>query len=112
MKLTILKKYSSYKDSEFEWLDIRPSSWAITRLKDLGWLQNGISKSAEYFGFGSPFVSYGNVYNDTINISKINTFANSSELDQKAYSVIKNDVFFTRTSETVDEIGFAATCTT
>ncbi|NPD86376.1 hypothetical protein HNS38_16510 [Lentimicrobium sp. L6] len=87
-----------------------PSHWEICRLKDLGFLQNGISKSKEYFGSGHPFVSYGNVYNDSININQIVNLANSSTQDQKLYSVKSGDVFFTRTSETIDEIGIASTC--
>lgn len=35
---------------------------------------------------------------------------NSSLCDRKIYSVLEGDVFFTRTSETIEEIGFASTC--
>lgn len=81
----------------------------VIRLKDLGTLQNGISKGKDYFGFGFPFVSYGNVYNDSIQLEHIKTLANSTVEDQKQYSVQEGDVFFTRTSETIDEIGISAT---
>lgn len=81
----------------------------IVRLKDVGSLQNGISKGKDYFGFGFPFVSYGNIYNDTIELEQISTLANSTLEDQKQYSVLEGDVFFTRTSETIDEIGISAT---
>ena len=86
-----------------------PMHWNTIRLKDLGFLINGISKGKEYFGFGYPFVSYSNVYNDTINVNSISTYANSNKEEQKFYSVKESDVFFTRTSETLDEIGFAST---
>ena len=102
--------YSSYKDSGIEWLGEVPENWAIVRLKDLGFLQNGVSKGGDYFGSGFPFVSYGNVYNDTVLSTKIKTFANSTPEDQQAYSCKSGDVFFTRTSETIEEIGFSATC--
>jgi len=105
-----MRKYDSYKDSGIEWLGEIPGQWEVKRLKDLGNLQNGISNGKEYFGFGYPFVSYGNVYNDSIRLSDILTLANSNETDQKAYSVLEGDVFFTRTSETIDEIGIASTC--
>lgn len=82
------------------------------RLKDLGTLQNGISKGKDYFGEGFPFVSYGNVYNDSIQLDEIKTLANSTTEDQKQYSVQEGDVFFTRTSETIDEIGISATAQT
>lgn len=79
------------------------------RLKDLGPLQNGISKGKDYFGEGFPFVSYGNVYNDSIQVEEIKTLANSTAEDQKQYSVLEGDIFFTRTSETINEIGISAT---
>lgn len=105
-----LERYESYKDSGIDWLGEIPNEWRVKRVKDLGSLQNGISQDANYFGEGFPFVSYGHVYNDTIDADKIKTLAKSSKEDQKLYSVKEGDVFFTRTSETVDEIGFSGTC--
>lgn len=102
-------KYDNYKDSGTEWLGQIPEHWKKTRLKDFGNLQNGVSRGKEYFGTGHPFVSYSNVYNNCVSIEHIKTLANSSPYEQKLYSVKENDILFTRTSETVDEIGFAAT---
>lgn len=104
------ERYAAYKDSGTDWIGEMPEMWRTVRLKDLGFLQNGISKSGDYFGFGFPFISYGNVYNNTISLENIKTFANSTHEDQQAYSCRKGDVFFTRTSETIEEIGFSATC--
>jgi len=86
-----------------------PPIWRTVRLKDIGFLQNGISQGKDYFGFGYPFVSYGNIYNDTLELEHIQGLANSSTDEQKLYSVKEGDVFFTRTSETIDEIGISAT---
>lgn len=105
-----LTKYDRYKNSGIDWLETIPEHWEVKRLKDLGNLQNGLSKGGDYFGFGFPFVSYGNVYNDTIVSERVVSLANSSKDEQKHYSVLKGDVFFTRTSETVNEIGIASTC--
>jgi type I restriction enzyme, S subunit len=100
------------KDSGIEWLGDVPEHWEVRKLKYLGRFQNGISASAEYFGSGFPFVSYGDVYKN-FELPKIGSgLANSSEQDRKIYSVEKGDVFFTRTSETIEEIGFTATCFT
>lgn len=41
---------------------------------------------------------------------QVKGLAKSSKEDQYAYSVQKGDVFFTRTSETIDDIGMASTC--
>lgn len=105
-----IERYAAYKDSGVEWLGEVPERWEVVRLKDLGLLQNGISKGGDYFGFGFPFISYGNIYNNTISLEKIKTYANSTLEDQQAYSCKSGDVFFTRTSETIEEIGFSATC--
>lgn len=40
----------------------------------------------------------------------VNGLANSSDEDRKQYSIKKGDVLFTRTSETIEEIGLASTC--
>jgi type I restriction enzyme S subunit len=103
-------EHDTYKDSGIEWLGEIPEHWGLIRLKDLGLLQNGISKSKEYFGKGFPFLGYGNIYNDKIELKDIKGLANSTIEDQKNYSVVEGDVFFTRTSETIDEIGIASTC--
>lgn len=101
-------EYNKYKLCSINYLNQIPEHWMVKRLKELGSLQNGISKGGDYFGFGFPFVSYGNIYND--NLISISGLANSSKEDQKLYSVKEGDVFFTRTSETIDEIGISSTC--
>ncbi len=98
------------KDSGVEWIGMIPEHWEVRPLRFLGFTQNGISKGGDYFGSGFPFVSYGDVYNNTQLPQQVSGFANSSEFDQSQYSVVEGDVFFTRTSETVEEIGFASTC--
>ena len=98
------------KDSGLEWIGKVPEHWGVKKLRYLGKTQNGISAGAEYFGSGYPFVSYGDVYNSVVLPSTVNGLANSSEQDQIQYSIKEGDVLFTRTSETVDEIGFASTC--
>lgn len=98
------------KDSGVEWISEIPEHWTIKKVGYLGRLQNGISKSAEEFGFGSPFISYSDVYKNMVLPIKASGLVNSTTGEQQLYSVEKGDVFFTRTSETIEEIGFAATC--
>lgn len=97
------------KDSGVEWIGKIPSDWVINKLGFLGSLQNGISKSGDEFGFGLPFVSYGDVYNNFQLPSIPSGLVNSTKNDRLLYSVKRGDVFFTRTSETADEIGIAST---
>lgn len=104
------QRYESYKDSGVQWLGEIPSHWECVRLKNLGTCQNGVSKGGDYFGEGFPFVSYSDAYKNIILPTTVQGLARSSEDDRVAYSVEKGDVLFTRTSETIDEIGFASTC--
>jgi len=98
------------KDSGIDWLGEIPKHWGVKRLRYIGNCQNGISQSADYFGQGFPFVSYGDVYKNIVLPKNVDGLANSTESDRKNYSVLKGDVFFTRTSETIEEIGIASTC--
>ena len=98
------------KDSGVDWIGEIPAHWEVKKLWYLGETQNGISAGAEYFGEGFPFVSYGDVYKNRMLPASVEGLAKSTLNDQKLYSVNTGDVFFTRTSETVDEIGFASVC--
>ena len=98
------------KDSGVDWIGEIPAHWEVKKLRYLGETQNGISAGAEYFGEGFPFVSYGNVYKNRMLPASVEGLAKSTLNDQKLYSVNTGDVFFTRTSETVEEIGFASVC--
>jgi len=105
-----LNKSVEMKDSGIEYLSIIPETWKILKLRHLGTLQNGISKSGESFGFGYPFISYGDIYNNYSLLCGASGLVDSSDKERVLYSVKKGDVFFTRTSETIEEIGFASTC--
>ncbi|WP_051586052.1 restriction endonuclease subunit S [Pseudomonas sp. PH1b] len=98
------------KDSGVEWLGEVPAHWDVKALRYLGECQNGINIGGEAFGSGSPFVSYGDVYKNDVLPAEVTGLVQSSPEDQQRYSIEYGDVFFTRTSETVDEIGFSATC--
>lgn len=106
-----LDKNVEMKDSGIEWIGEIPAHWDVIRLGFLGRLQNGINKSGEEFGFGHPFVNYGDIYrNYELDKSTFSGLVNSTEKERENYSVKKGDVLFTRTSETKEEIGYAATC--
>lgn len=100
------------KGSEVEWLGENPSHWKLKKLRFLGKCQNGINIGGEYFGSGSPFVSYGDVYKNCELPVVVDGLVESSDSDRKAYSVESGDVLFTRTSETIEEIGMTSVCMT
>jgi type I restriction enzyme, S subunit len=98
------------KDSGVEWIGEIPEHWEVKPLRFIGTTQNGVSKGAEYFGSGFPFVGYSDVYQGNQLPNEVTGLAESTLGDRIQYSVLSGDVFFTRTSETVEEIGFASTC--
>jgi len=98
------------KDSGIEWIGEIPEHWAIKRLRYLGKCQNGVSAGSEYFGEGDPFLSYSDVYKNESLPDQILGLAKSSTSDKENYSVLEGDIFFTRTSETVEEIGLSSVC--
>lgn len=104
-----LDKYVPTKASGYDYLGSVPVSWDVQRLRFLGTCSNGISKSHEYFGSGFPFVTYGDVYNNFL-LPKASSLIESSEIERRRYSVEKGDIFFTRTSETIEEIAFSSAC--
>lgn len=103
-------KYESYKDSGVGYLGKIPSNWNIKRLRYIGKCQNGISKGGEFFGSGYPFVCYGDVYNNLTLPETVSGLIESTHEEQENYSVMAGDIFFTRTSETIEEVGFTSVC--
>jgi len=99
------------KDSGFDWIGSIPTHWEKLRVKYIGDTQNGISKGGEFFGSGYPFVSYGDVYKNMELPHTVAGLVESTDAERENYSVKKGDIFFTRTSETIEEVGFSAVCT-
>ncbi len=99
------------KDSGVDWIGEIPQQWETLRVKYIGSTQNGISKGGEYFGSGYPFVSYGDVYKNIELPHSVAGLVESTDCEQDNYSVKEGDIFFTRTSETIEEVGFSSVCT-
>lgn len=98
------------KYSGMDWLGDIPENWGMTKIRNEYSLQNGISESGAFFDKGTPFVNYSDVYNNRILPTEVKDVANSNDVQQRIFSVKKGDIFFTRTSETIDEIGMASIC--
>lgn len=105
-----LDKSAPMKDSGVEWIGEIPEDWEVCRVKNIGFTQNGISKSGELFGNGYPFISYSDVYKHWVLPQTGSGLIESTEKDRKIFSVNKGDIFFTRTSETIEEVGFSSVC--
>ncbi|MFQ1872671.1 restriction endonuclease subunit S [Aeromonas veronii] len=97
---------AGYKQTE---VGVIPEHWAVFSLGDIFSFKNGLNKAKSFFGFGYPIVNYMDVYSScSIDGRRISGRVSVGDSERKNYSAIKNDVFFTRTSETVDEIGLAS----
>ena len=68
---------------------------------------SGLSKPADQFGFGFPFLSYSDIFHHYYAPESLTTLVNSDENDRRRCSVHRGDVFLTRTSETTDELGMS-----
>lgn len=105
-----LDKNVEMKDSGYDFIGCIPSEWEMCKVRHLGTAQNGISIGGNAFGSGHPFVSYGDVYKNYSLPKVVDKLVQSSEEDRKRYSVEKGDWFFTRTSETIEEVGSSCVC--
>lgn len=105
-----LNPNAEMKDSGIDWLGQIPAHWEVKHLGHFSSLQNGLSASADYFGSGYPFLNYGDVYSNYEIKEPLSGLANSTVKEQERYSIQNGDVFFTRTSETIDEIAFSSVC--
>jgi type I restriction enzyme S subunit len=86
-----------------------PKDWQLVTLGEIFSFKNGLNKGKEYFGSGTPIVNYMDVYQYSgIHTNDLQGRVTVSKEEIKNYEVRKGDVFFTRTSETVEEIGIAA----
>jgi type I restriction enzyme S subunit len=98
-----------YKKTILGWI---PDDWEITKLGNLYDFKNGLNKEKEFFGYGTPIINYMDVFNftslDNENV-KGKVFLSDNEIER--FNIQTGDVFFTRTSETVNEIAYSSVLT-
>lgn len=81
--------------------------WEKVRLGELYSVHNGLSKGSKFFGTGYPFLSFSTVFNNYFIPDELTDLVQSNEKEQDNYSILRGDVFVTRTSETSDELGMS-----
>lgn len=97
---------STYKQTE---VGLVPSEWEVIPLGEIFKFKNGLNKAKEFFGYGTPIVNYMDVFQRThLSAEGITGRVDVNTREISAYGVRQGDVFFTRTSETAEEIGLAA----
>lgn len=78
------------------------------KFSDLYDMSSGISSKPEQAGHGYPFVSFSTVFNNQFLPDNLPDLMDTSEKERDIYSVKKGDIFLTRTSETLDELGMSS----
>lgn len=84
------------------------SDLTLYKFADLYKMASGISSKPEQAGHGSPFLSFSSVFNNYFLPTTLTDRMNTSEFEQKKYSINSGDVFLTRTSEVIDELGMSS----
>lgn len=83
------------------------SKLAKYKFSDLYEMSSGISSSKAQAGHGSPFISFSTVFNNYFLPEELPDLMDTSLKEQEIFSVKKDDVFITRTSETVDALAMS-----
>lgn len=83
------------------------SEWRTVSLADIYEFSSGLSKPSSQFGSGYPFLSFKDVFYNSA-VPKLSELVQSSEQERQRCSVMRGDVFLTRTSETMDELGMSS----
>lgn len=84
------------------------SEWTEAKLTDLYDISSGLSKPAEEFGSGYPFLAFKDVFNNFFVPDELDQLVNSNKSEQEKCSIKRGDVFLTRTSETMNELGMSS----
>lgn len=88
---------------------VPPTDWEAQTIGDLLEFKNGLNKASEFFGTGTPIVNFMDVMRGPfIAASDVNGKVTLSRKEVERFSARRGDLFFTRTSETVDEVGTTA----
>jgi type I restriction enzyme S subunit len=82
--------------------------WKEVKLANYYTISSGLSKSADQFGSGFPFVSFKNVFWNFFLPQELTELVNTTEKERKTCSVKEGDVFLTRTSEKIEELGMSS----
>ena len=108
------KQYNYYRDMLLSEDYLHKISEKYTENQFIEWkmlgelfeFKNGLNKGKDFFGKGTPIINYMDVYKrNKIYSNDLIGLVETTENEQKRYSIKRGDVFFTRTSETKEEIG-------
>jgi type I restriction enzyme S subunit len=105
-RLPAFETKSSYKQTD---IGIIPEDWNAIALNALGTLKNGINKSSDAFGHGSPFVNLMDVFGvSSVASSASLGLVDTSIAEQQVFDLRKGDVIFIRSSVKPSGVGLTA----
>lgn len=82
-------------------------TWEQRKVGEYYDFKNGLNKGKEYFGIGTPIVNFTDVFHlRGIYEKDLKGKVSLTRAEIANFQVKMGDIFFTRTSETIDEIGF------
>lgn len=84
------------------------SKLTVHKFANLYEMSSGISSTPEQAGHGSPFLSFSTVFNNYFLPENLIELMDTSDEEQAKYSILRGDIFLTRTSETIDELGMSS----
>lgn len=86
-----------------------PDGVEYKKLGELFSFKNGISKNKSFFGHGQPIINFTDVYHHVrLYNTMIKGLVDATDSELERFGVCKGDCFFTRTSETKEDIGRAS----
>ncbi len=87
----------------------RFSKPSVMKLGELFDFRNGLSKEKRFFGKGTPFIRYTDVYNNrALHKENISALVECTPSELEKLKVTRGDVLFTRTSETAEDVGWSS----
>lgn len=101
------KQYEYYHNALMDFTDRDVQYKSVGELFEI---KNGLNKEKDAFGKGQPIINFTDVYNKRwLAKGSFKGLVDVTEEEIKRYSAKKGDVFFTRTSETKEDIGMSST---
>lgn len=108
-----MKTYSTYKDSEIEWIGAIPDHWDRTALKRAVKIKitDGPHETPEFLDHGIPFISAEGVKNGKVNFNYKRGHISKEvhELYSKKCKPKKGDVFIVKSGSTTGKVAYVDT---
>src|SRR3990172_5629572 len=105
MDAYLMKPKTKFKQTG---IGVIPEEWKVENVDNLYEISSGLSKPRNEFGFAHPFLSFKNIFDNFSLPKELHELVNSSERERKHCSIMRGDVFLTRTSETIGELGMSS----